>query len=268
MLRNNKVLYFTRHTVYTIGALPSPLKPLEGPNLSDEVLTEIGKRAGFEVECTRNGEVFDGDLSQYGGFVFFTSGSMKQLMAPESTQGSPPISERGAENFYAALKAGAGFVAFRNAMSCSEEILGISYNGHAPTQNGRMIVTSPDFPGMRGAGESFIIRDPWYTFKNYQKDLHVVLVLDTELAKTAQIRPEQARMHEKMSRPDFPSTWARLYGNSRVFYTSMGNFDETWKDPIFQNMVQGAISWTLGTVDFDPVPNIDQAAPHANQTSW
>ena len=97
---DKKVLYFTRHTVYTLNALPGPLKPLKGPSLSDQVMVEIGEKGGFTVDCTRNGEVFDGDLSAYGAFVFFSSGSLQQLMGTESTQGSPPISERGKARFF------------------------------------------------------------------------------------------------------------------------------------------------------------------------
>ncbi len=37
-----KVLYFTRHCVYTPQSLPTPLKPLDGQSLSDRVLIEFG----------------------------------------------------------------------------------------------------------------------------------------------------------------------------------------------------------------------------------
>ncbi|MBI3946059.1 MAG: ThuA domain-containing protein [Armatimonadetes bacterium] len=263
-----KVLYFTRHTVYTIGALSAPLKPLEGPSFSDEVMMEIGRRSGFEVECSRNGEVLDGDLSQYGAFVFFTSGSWKMLMAPESTQGSPPVSPRGRERLYEALDAGAGFVALRNTVSCSEEIIGCSYNGHPPIQEGRMIVTSPHFPGLQGAGDSFSLRDQWYTHKQYSKDIHAILLQDTEWAKQVQVPPERRENQWLMERPPFPSTWARHRGESRVFYTTLGNYNETWSHPIFQGILQGAVCWALGMVDFDATPNIQEVAPLADQTHW
>ena len=265
---DKKVLYFTRHTVYTLNALPSPLKPLKGPSLSDQVMVEIGEKGGFAVDCTRNGEVFDGDLSTYGAFVFFSSGSLQQLMGTESTQGSPSISERGKARFFQALVEGAGFVGLRNAVSCSQDIIGCSYNGHAPTQEGRMVVKSPNFPGLENAAESFAIRDPWYTFKAFKKDTHVILAQDTEVAKKAEVPPERQEMHQKILRPPYPATWARVNGKSRVFYTSMGNFDETWTNPIFQEMMLGAIGWTMGLVDADVSPNIDWATPQANQTQW
>ncbi|MBI3945931.1 MAG: ThuA domain-containing protein [Armatimonadetes bacterium] len=263
-----KVLYFTRHTVYTIGALPSPLKPLDAPSLSDNVVTEIGKRAGLEVVCTNNGEVFDGDLSQYGTFVFFSSGSLQQLMGPESTQGSPPISARGKDRLFAALAAGTGFVGIRNTVSCSEELIGCHYNGHVRTQAATMLVKSPGFPGLSGAGECFSIVDPWYTFRDFQSDIHVVLAYETAGAEDVEIpEPRWQEIQKKLFRPPFPSTWARMHGKSRVFYTSMGNYDDTWNSPIFQAMLQGAITWTIGRVDADVAPNLSAATPGANQLS-
>jgi hypothetical protein len=263
-----KALYFTRHCVYSLPALPSPLKPLDGPSLSDKVLMEIGKRAGVAVDCTNNGEVFDGDLDQYGAFVFFTSGTLEQLMGPSSTQGTPPISPRGKNRLFAALAAGAGFVGIRNTVSCSEELIGCLYNGHVYTQKGLMLVTSPSFPGVERIGKSFSVVDPWYTFRNFSQDLHVILVQDTEAAKLADVPPDRRELQKKMHRPPFPATWARQRGESRVFYTSMGNFAETWNDPAFQDILLGAINWTMGRVDADATPNIDKAAPQANRLQW
>ena len=131
-----------------------------------------------------------------------------------------------------------------------------------------MVVKSPNFPGLENAAESFWIRDPWYTFKAFKKDTHVILAQDTEVAKKAEVPSERQEMHQKIMRPPYPATWARVNGKSRVFYTSMGNFDETWTNPIFQEMMLGAIRWTMGLVDADVSPNIDEATPQANQTEW
>ena len=48
----------------------------------------------------------------------------------------------------------------------------------------------------------------------------------------------------------------------------MGNFDETWNHPIFQDILLGAISWTMGSVDADVSPNIDEVTPQANRVHW
>jgi type 1 glutamine amidotransferase len=64
-------------------------------------------------------------------------------------------------------------------------------------------------------------------------------------------------------RPPYPSTWARLHGQGRVFYTSMAHRDENWASARFQNILLGALAWTTRNVDADVTPNIEQATPGA-----
>jgi type 1 glutamine amidotransferase len=66
-------------------------------------------------------------------------------------------------------------------------------------------------------------------------------------------------------RPPFPATWARLQGQGRVFYTSMGHFESVWTSDVFQQVVLGGLSWALKRVDADVTPNIDRVTPRANQ---
>ena len=41
-------------------------------------------------------------------------------------------------------------------------------------------------------------------------------------------------------RPPYPSTWARMHGKGRVFYTSMGHREDVWTSPEFQAVLIGA----------------------------
>jgi len=57
-----KVLYFSRSASYEHDAV----KRKDGkPSISERILTELGKKHGFEVVSTKDGRVFDGDLDQY-----------------------------------------------------------------------------------------------------------------------------------------------------------------------------------------------------------
>ncbi|MEI6862357.1 MAG: ThuA domain-containing protein, partial [Verrucomicrobiota bacterium] len=62
-----------------------------------------------------------------------------------------------------------------------------------------------------------------------------------------------------------PSTWARMQGKGRVFYTSMGHRDDVWTNPAFQSVLLGGINWATGRVDADVTPNLDKVAPKANE---
>ena len=54
---------------------------------------------------------------------------------------------------------------------------------------------------------------------------------------------------EDYQRPNFPATWARMHGKGRVFYTSLGHRDDVWTNPVFQNLLVGALSWATGQVE-------------------
>ncbi|MHC4732907.1 MAG: hypothetical protein ACYTDW_00410 [Planctomycetota bacterium] len=86
--KKQKVLYFSRSAGFEHGAV----KLKDGkPSISDRTLTELGKRHGFEVVCTKDGRIFDGDLNQYDAIAFYTSGD---LTKPNKAK-TPPMSAEG-----------------------------------------------------------------------------------------------------------------------------------------------------------------------------
>jgi type 1 glutamine amidotransferase len=64
-------------------------------------------------------------------------------------------------------------------------------------------------------------------------------------------------------RPPYPSTWARLHGKGRVFYTSMGHREDVWTSPEFQAVLMGGLDWALRRVDAEIAPNLTQVTPQA-----
>ena len=66
-------------------------------------------------------------------------------------------------------------------------------------------------------------------------------------------------------RPPYPATWARMHGNGRVFYTSMGHREDVWVNPVFQEVLTGGINWAVKNVDADVDPNIIKTTPKANE---
>jgi type 1 glutamine amidotransferase len=100
----------------------------------------------------------------------------------------------------------------------------------------------------------FRIKEEWYTLKNFQPDLHVLLVQETA-----------GMTGEDYQRPNYPATWARMHGKGRVFYTSLGHRDDVWANPIFLNLLVGAASWAFGLADADLTPNLAKAAPQGTQ---
>lgn len=261
--RRPKLLYFTRSNGFEHSVVKR-----NGDELahSEKVLTEMGAKNGFDVTCTKDGRVFDDDLGQWDLIAFYTSGNLTQ----GGKDPGGPMSDDGKKRLLDAIAAGKPFVGFHAATDSFRTpdgqkdpyiaMLGGEFMGHGSQQDAPMRVACPKFPGAGGLGESFSMREEWYTFKKFNDDLHVILVQDTtDMQKTG---------HDKLyDRPPFPATWARMHGKGRVFYTSMGHREDVWTSPIFQQVALGGIAWALGQVDADVSPNIEKATPQANQLS-
>lgn len=51
----------------------------------------------------------------------------------------------------------------------------------------------------------------------------------------------------KVNREDkyFPVAWAKTHGKGRVFYTALGDWEETWKDPRYRTPLIEGIQWAM-----------------------
>ncbi len=253
--KKQKLLYFTCSAGFEHSVVRR-----KGDELghSERILTELGKRAGFEVECSKDGSLFDGDLDRYDCIAFYTSGD---LTKPKAGQG-PPMSPEGKQKLLDAIAAGKGFVGFHAATDSFRSsgidpyiaMIGGEFCGHGAQQEASVSVSSPKFPGVAGLGESYSVREEWYAHKKIAGDLHVILVQET--------KNMQGGLY---ARPPFPATWARMHEKGRVFYTSFGHREDIWTNPKIQDVMLGGIAWAMGNVEVDVTPNIDKVTPKANE---
>ncbi len=260
------MLYFTRSAGYEHEAVK--LKNGQ-PSLSDRILTEMGKRHGFDVVCTKDGRVFDGDLDQYDAIAFYTSG----VLTNAEPANDPPMSAQGKEKLLRAIAEGKGFVGFHAATDSFHSkgpsdqnqtevdpyiaMIGGEFIVHGAQQEAMIRIASPDFPGVKQFGQARKLTEEWYTLKNFAKDLHVILIEDNE-----------GMEGDCYQRPPFPATWARMHHNGRVFYTSFGHRDDIWTNPQVQGLMLGGLAWAMGNVKFEATPNIDRVTPHASQLKY
>jgi type 1 glutamine amidotransferase len=262
--RPRKLLYFTR----SAGFEHSVVRRQDGQlSHSEKCLTEMGRLGGFEVECTKDGRIFDSGLDRFDLIAFYTSGD---LTGP-SKDGGAPMTTAGKRNLLDAVAQGKPFVGFhacadsfhsagpRNQNQAEVDpyiaMIGGEFIKHGAQQEASLVISSR-FPGAASMamGEGIAFHEEWYSFKNFAKDLHVILTQETSMMKGAEY-----------ARPDYPSTWARMHGRGRVFYTALGHREDVWINPFFQAIALGGISWALGKVDFDIQPNIETVTPQASQ---
>jgi type 1 glutamine amidotransferase len=131
-------------------------------------------------------------------------------------------------------------------------MLGGEFISHGRQQEARVEVVDPKFPGLLGSGERFRITEEWYSLKNFAKDIHVLLVLETK-----------GMQDSGYSRPPFPIAWARNEGKGRVYFNAMGHREDVWTSERFQEMLAGAVAWAMSMAEAELVSNIIKVTPQA-----
>jgi uncharacterized protein len=253
-----KVLFFSKSS----GFEHDMIKQTNGQMSKAEViLAELGKTNNIEFTFTKDGSLFTPEnIAKYDVFCFYTTGD---LTTP-GKDNNPPMSKEGKAAFLEAIHNGKGFVGIHAATDTFHsgpdgvdpyiQMIGGEFIKHDKQQTAHQIVADKNFPGMSMVPDDFGPLEEWYSLKNFSPNLHVLLAQDT------------GSMNKKGSynRPNYPSTWAQMYGKGRVFYTSMGHRDDVWHNPVFQSVLVGGLRWAVGDVNADVTPNIDKVTPEAN----
>ena len=259
--KKQKILYYTCSAGFEHSVVKRKGNELSH---SEKILTELGQKTGFDVVCTKDGSVFDGDLNQYDAIAFYTSGV---LTNPDRYK-NPPMTPKGKQRLLDAIAAGKGFVAFHSSSDSFHSVgpndenqavvdpylamLGGEFIVHGKQQESTMRITGPKFPGTEELSDTWRLTEEWYCLKNFASNLHVILVQDT------------AGMEGPMyQRAPFPATWARMHQQGRVFYTSFGHREDIWTNPKVQQLILGGLAWAMRNVQADVTPNIDQVTPRA-----
>ncbi len=262
--RDRRLLAFTKSSGFQH---PVIRRDGEALGFAERTLEDLGRKYGFEVVATKDGRIFDRSLDDYDAFFFYTTGD---LLTEGRADGSPAMSAKGKRNLLKAIrKDGKGFVGSHcasdtfhsagehNADNAERDeyiaMLGGEFLTHGAPQEARMRVVDSTFPGWRPLGEGFELHDEWYSLKNFDPDIHVLLVQETDGMQGAVYQ-----------RPPYPATWLRYYGAGRVFYTSMGHGEDVWSNDVFQRVLSTGILWTLRDSEADVSPNVKRVAPRAS----
>ncbi len=126
------------------------------------------------------------------------------------------------------------------------DMIGGYYDEHPwGTFDAPIIVEDPNFPGMQQWPHEFLLRDEIYQYHKYSRDkLRVLMRLDP-----SKLDLKNKNVHRTDG--DFAVTWAKMYGNGRVYYSSLGHPVENWDNPNIQKMYTEAIRWATRQIDAD-----------------
>ena len=266
--RPKRVLCFTKASSYQHTVVMSK----DGqPNLVQKTLDELGQKHGFVVTHTKDGGVFTpAGIAGYDAFIFYTSGD---LTTPGNDK-NPPMSAEGKAAFLQAIASGKGFVGIHSAADTFNtpgerfqingdaadpyvKMLGGEIINHGAPQPARVVCADRKFPGFAACQDSFDLHDDWYSLKNLDKDLHVLLSLATWSMKNT-------GAESVYRRPPYPISWARKHGKGRVFFTGLGHHEATWNNPQFQDMIVGGIRWATGLAPAVLKPSVARVTPGFN----
>ena len=266
---SHKILFFTKSSGYEHDVISYKKGQ---PSFAEKVFLDLGGKNSWEFEFSKDGSKFSPQyLAGFDTVIFYTTGD---LTSP-GTDKNPPMSKAGKQALFDYVKGGKGFIGLHSATDTFHTdneskkgperyenhgdkadpyicFIGGEFIIHGSQQVAKNTVIDKKFPGFEEAGDSFSFNEEWYSLKDFRPDLHVLTVIDAPSMKG----PHYAR-------PPYPTTWARQEGKGRVFYTAMGHRDDIWTNPVFQNILVGAIRWTTGDVKAEIPPNLSEAAPGA-----
>jgi type 1 glutamine amidotransferase len=274
-----KILFFSKSAGFEHSVIKDPprnpaRKPGgDIPGLAFRVLSELGRARQIDFVFSKDGSLFTpAYLAQFDAYIFYTTGDLTTV----GTDGNPAMSAAGKAALLQAIAGGKGFIGLHSATDTFHspgnkehgparfqsdgdqaddyiKMIGGEFIQHGKQQPSHLIVADPQFPGAAAVPADLHLTEEWYSLKDFAPDLHVILVQGTA-----------GMTGIEYARPNYPSTWARMHGKGRVFYTNLGHRDDVWESPMFQAVVMGGVDWALGRVDADLTPNLDQAAPEAN----
>jgi uncharacterized protein len=205
-----------------------------------EVLGQLSARSGrFTVLASEDLTNLNPErLNTFDAVFFFTSGEL-------------PISDVQKQALLDFVRNGKGFGGAHSATDTLYtwpeygQLIGGIFDGHPWTQQVRIDVEEVN-DLTRHLAPRFAYREEIYQFRAFDRtSLRVLLTLDTSSVNLA---AEGVNRRDE----DFALTWMKPYGQGRVFYTALGHFDETWRDPSFQQTLLHALEWLAGLR-----PNLD-----------
>ena len=109
------------------------------------------------------------------------------------------------------------------------EFLGVTTRRHTAQFAIPVKVSAPDHPAMKG------FKADWVTPVDELYVIEKMWPKTTALATA--VSPEDKN--------EYALAWASEYAGARVFGTTLGHGNDTWADPVFQDLLVRGIKWAL-----------------------
>ena len=191
---------------------------------------KLGAENGFEVDTTRNAEVFNEEnLKQYSAILFL------------STTGNI-LDHHQEAAFERYIQAGGGFVGIHAAADTEydwgwyNKLVGAYFESHpAGTPEADFVIKDKNFGATEFFTDSIWHRtDELYSYKKINPDINVLMTLDEST-------------YEGGTNGDFhPIAWYHDFDGGRAFYTGGGHTNESYSEELFLKHLLGGIRYAIG----------------------
>ncbi len=215
-----KVLVFSTTSGWKHTSIPAGIAAIQ----------KLGGEQGFEVDTTKNSELFNEDnLKQYSAIIFLST-TLNVLDAKQEAA------------FERYIQAGGGFVGVHAAADTEYDwgwytkLVGAQFRSHPKgTPEADFIVTDKNFGATEFFTDSVWHRsDEIYNYNKLNPDVHVVMTVD------------ESTYEGGTNGDNHPFAWYHEYDGGRAFYTGAGHTDETFSEELFLKHLLGGINYAIG----------------------
>jgi cytochrome c len=200
-----------------------------------DAVTKLGEENGMVVDTTSNaGSFTEENLEQYSAVVFLnTTGDV--------------LNRYQEADFERYIQAGGGYMGIHSAADTEYEwpwygnLVGgyfLDHPGiHDPypnVQEGTIRVADSTHPATEFLPDPWVRTDEWYSYRNLNRDVHVLLTLDEDSYQGG------ADMGAH------PIAWYHEFDGGRAFYTGLGHTAESYEEEYFLRHILEGIRYAVG----------------------
>ncbi|GAA1960339.1 ThuA domain-containing protein [Agromyces allii] len=203
---------------------------------ANTLIEDLAEENGFEAVFTEDSSVFApanaAELALFDAVVFnSTTGDV--LTADEQT------------TFEEYIRGGGGYAGIHSASDTEYDwpfyggLVGGYFNGHPAPQQATVKIEDKVNPStMHLEGDTWVLSDEWYNYRNFTRDnVHVLLSLD----ETSYTGGTQGADH--------PIAWCQAdYEGGRSWYTGLGHIESNYEIPAFRQHILGGLEIAAGVV--------------------
>ena len=213
-----RVLVFSKTLSYHHASIPAGIAAIE----------KLGADNHFEVDTTTSSALFNDDnLKKYAAVIFLSpSGNVLDTAAKIS--------------FMRYIEAGGGYMGIHSASTTDKgwawynKLVGAVFTDHPEPQTGEVVVTDRKNSATRQLPARWLRKDEWYNFRQVPTNVHVLMTVDERTYKGG----KHGSYH--------PLAWYHAYDGGRSFYTAIGHFSDSYKDPLLLQHLLAGIKYAMG----------------------